>query len=43
MSGRGTAQKYGINLRGAKIVFDPKLPPGTLGTTRAAEGDESSG
>jgi len=32
------AKKYGINLRGIKIVFDPDLPPGRYGLTTAAEG-----
>jgi len=32
------AKKYGINLRGIKIVFDPDLPPGRYGLTTAAGG-----
>jgi hypothetical protein len=30
-------KRYGMNLRGTRVVFDPTLPPGKLGTTRAAE------
>ncbi len=32
------ATKYGINLRGVRIVFDPELGAGTLGVTRQREG-----
>ncbi|MFI0731860.1 putative T7SS-secreted protein [Streptomyces sp. NPDC021225] len=39
---RDVAEKYGINLRGSgqdiRVIYDPDLPPGQAGVTRAAEG-----
>lgn len=32
------ADRYGINLRGVKPIYDPALPPGQLGLTKRMDG-----